>query len=138
MTPVSLQVIPPATTQAVGSTFQVLIKVTNAHDLYSVPLQMQFNNKVLQLVDVDSGDLMIRDGQPAALVHRDGGDGSVTITDSRPPQTSGVNGDGALCTLTFKAIGAGDSPLALVRIGARDSKQNNLPTVGSQGMVHVK
>jgi len=138
MTPISLQVIPSATTQSVGATFQVVVKVSNARDLATVPLQMQFNSKVLQLVGVEDGTLMSRDGQVAALVHRDGGDGSVTITSTRPPQAPGVNGEGPLCTLTFKAIGAGDSPLALVRIGARDSKQNNLPTVGSQGMVHVK
>ncbi|SEF50503.1 general secretion pathway protein D [Bryocella elongata] len=137
-TPVSLQVIPPSTVQTVGSTFQVVLKVTNARDLSTIPLQMQFNPKVLQLVGVEDGTLMSRDGQPAALVHRDGDDGSVTITSTRPPQAPGVNGEGSLCTLTFKAIGAGDSPLALVRIGARDSKQNNLPTVGSQGVVHVK
>jgi general secretion pathway protein D len=138
MTPVSLRVVPPAQTQTVGSTFQVVVQVANAHDLYSVPLQMQFDPKVLQLVDVNSGDLMSSDQQPAALVHRDAGDGSVTISETRPSAAKGVNGQGTLCTLTFKAIGAGDSQVALVRIGARDSQQNNLPTVGSQGVVHVR
>lgn len=136
--PVTLSVVPPVATQTVGSTFQVAVMAANAHDLYSVPMQLQFNPKVLQLVNVDDGNLLGRDGQAVALVHRDEGDGAVTISASRPPNVRGVDGQGALVTLTFRAMAPGDSALSLVRIGARDSRGNNLPTVGTQGMVHVK
>ena len=136
--PITLRVVPGTMSQTVGSTFQVAVLASNARDLYSGSLNLQFNNKVLQLVDVDQGDFMSRDGQAAALVHRDAGDGSVTINETRPPNAKGVDGTGTLVTLTFKAIGAGDSPLSLVRMGTRDSKQNNLPTVGTQSEVHVK
>jgi general secretion pathway protein D len=124
--------------QAVGSTFQVAITAANAHDLYSVPMQLQFDPKVLALTDVEAGEMFSKDGQAVALVHRDEGNGAVTISASRPPNVHGVDGQGTICTLTFKAVGAGDSSLALVRVGAKDSKQNSLPTVGSQGVVHVK
>jgi general secretion pathway protein D len=136
--PVTLRVVPGSISQTVGSTFQVAVLASNAHDLYSGSLNLQFNNKVLQLVDVNQGDFMSRDGQAAALVHRDGGDGSVMISETRPPNAKGVDGTGTLVTLTFKAIGAGDSPLSLVRMGTRDSKLNNLPTIGTQAQVHVK
>lgn len=138
MTPVSLAVSPSSSTPAVGSTFQVSVTAANAHDLFEVPLQLKFDPRVLALVNVDSGDLLGRDGQPVALVHRDEGNGSVTVSAGRPPQTSGVNGAGVVCTLTFKALAAGDSPLSLVKIGAKDSKGTNLPAVGTQGVVHVK
>jgi general secretion pathway protein D len=49
-----------------------------------------------------------------------------------------VDGQGSICVLTFKAIGAGDSTLALTRIGTRDSQQNRIAAVGAQGVVHVK
>ena len=45
---------------------------------------------------------------------------------------------GSVCTLTFKAIAAGDSNLGLVKVGARNSAQATLPAVGSQAVVHVK
>ena len=138
MTPVSLSVSPSSSAPAVGSTFQVSVTATNAHDLFEVPLQLKFDPRVLALVNVDSGDLLGRDGQPVALVHRDEGNGSVTVSAGRPPQTSGVNGAGVVCTLTFKALAVGDSPLSLVKIGAKDSKGTNLPAVGTQGVVHVK
>ena len=136
--PLSFTVVPPNSNQTVGSTFQVAIMLSNARDVYSVPLQLQFNPAVLQLVNVDSGDLLARDGQAVSLVHRDEGNGSVTISTSRPPGVPGITGQGSICTLTFKATAAGDSNLALTKVGARTSTQANLPATGSQAVVHVK
>jgi len=135
--PINFTVVPPSSSQAVGSTFQVAVMLNNARDVFSVPLQLKFNPAVLQLVNVDSGDLLSRDGQLASLVHRDD-NGLVAISTSRPPNTAGVNGQGSLCTLTFKAVAAGDSDLTLVKVGAVNSAQANLPAVGSQAVVHVK
>jgi len=135
---VSLTVVPPVVNQAVGSTFQVAVLANNAHDLFSVPLQLQFDPKVLSLVDVDSGVLLSQDGQAVALVHRDEGNGLVTVSASRPPGTVGVTGQGTVVTFTFKAVAAGDSALTLVKVGAKDSKQTSLPVVGAPGTVHVK
>ena len=136
--PVSLSVTPSSITPAVGSTFQVSVAATGAHDLFEVPLQLRFDPRVLSLVNVDAGDLLGQGNQPVALVHRDEGNGTVTVSASRPPQTPGVNGTGTVCTLTFKALVAGDSPLSLIKIGAKDSKGSSLPAIGTQGVVHVK
>jgi general secretion pathway protein D len=136
--PISLSVAPPAGNQAVGSTFQVAVNAADARDLYAVPMQLQFNPAVLQLVNVDAGTLLSRDGQAVSIVHRDEGNGLVTISTSRPPNVQGVSGQGSVATLTFKAIATGDSNLALVKVGARNSTQANLPAVGSQSVVHVK
>ena len=78
--------------------------VSGGRDVYSVALQAQFDPKVLQLVNVDSGNFLSRDLKPVALAHRID-NGTVTISASRPPQVGGINGDGQLCVLTFKAIG---------------------------------
>ena len=137
-TPVTLSIVPPSTTQAVGSTFQVAVMATNAKDLYSLPLQVKFNSQVLQLVNVDSGDLLSRDGQAVATVHRDEGDGLINVSTSRPPGVKGVEGQGSICILTFKALAAGDSSITLPKVGARNSSQATLPTVGSSALIHVK
>jgi general secretion pathway protein D len=135
--PISFTVTPPSSTQAVGATFQVAVMVANGHDVSSVPLQMKFNPAVLQLVNVDTGDFLSRDGQTTSLVHRED-DGLVAISTNRPPNAPGVTGQGSLCILTFKALAAGDSDLNLVKVGAINSTQANLPAVGSQAVVHVK
>jgi general secretion pathway protein D len=135
-TPLNLAVVSPAQA-AVGSTFQVTVQASNAHDLFGVPLQLQFDPKVVALVNVDAGELLGRDGQAVALTHRDDGQGAVSVNLERPPQTKGIDGQGALCVLTFKAIAPGSSQLALVRVGARDSRQQNMPALGSQANVRV-
>jgi general secretion pathway protein D len=136
--PVTLSVIPSSATESVGSVFQASIQLSNAHDVYSIPLQLQFDPKVLQLVNVDAGGLLGGDGQPVALVHRDEGNGTVTISASRPPGVSGVNGQGEVCTLIFKAVGAGDSTITLAKVGAKNSLGVSLPATGLPAVVHVK
>jgi general secretion pathway protein D len=135
--PISFTVVPPDSTQPVGSTFQVAVMLGNGHDVFSVPLQLQFNPALLQLVNVDAGNFLGKDGQAVSIVHRED-KGLVAISSIRPPNTPGVSGTGSLCTLTFKAIAPGDSTLALVKVGALNSAQANLPAVGSQATVHVK
>jgi len=137
--PVTLSIQPPVAAQAVGSTFQTTVMVSNAQDLFSVPMQLQYNPAVLQLVNVDAGPFLGSDGQAVSLVHRvEDSTGLVTISSSRPPNTKGVTGQGSLCTLTFKAIAPGDSSLTFAKVGAHNSAQANLPAVGSQATVHVK
>ncbi len=136
--PVVFSIQPVTSSQAVGSTFQATVNVGNAQDVFSVPLQLEFNPAVLQLVNVDAGPFLGSDGQAVALVHRDEGNGLVTISSSRPPNVKGMSGHGAVCTLTFKAIAPGKSDLRLVKVGARNSGQVNLPAVGLQASVEVK
>jgi general secretion pathway protein D len=136
--PVTLTIVPAGMNQAVGATFQVSVLTSATHDLFAAPMQIQFDPKVLTLVNVDSGDLLSRDGQAAAMVHRDEGNGAVTISATRPPGSKGVDGQGTLCTLTFKAVSPGDATIALARIGLKDSHQNSIGSVGGQTVVHVR
>ncbi len=136
--PVSFGIAPGNSTQAVGSTFQVAVSANNARDLYAAPLQVKFDPRLLSLVNVDAGEMLSRDGQSVSIVHRDEGNGLVTVSVSRPPGVRGVDGQGSVAVLTFKALAAGDSPLALSKVGATDSSRANLPAVGSQSIVHIK
>ena len=137
--PLTFSVTPSNSTPAVNSQFTVAIAASNANDLFSVPLQLQFDPKVLQLVNVDTGSLLSSDGQPVALVHRDEGNGLVTVSASRPPGVAGVTAAaGQVCILQFRAIAPGDSNLALVKVAARNSAGAAIPATGSQAVVHVK
>jgi general secretion pathway protein D len=136
-TPIAFGIQPPMTTQPVGSTFQMVVTAAHAADLFSVKLQAQFDPKVLTLVNVDTGPLFNIDGQPVAMSHREE-NGVVTLSTSRPPGAPGVAGNGTLCTLTFRSIAPGDSKVSLLQIGAQSSHQTPLPTVGTEGIIHVK
>jgi general secretion pathway protein D len=137
-TAIQFSIDPANASQAVGSTFQTSVMLANGEDVFAVPLQLQFNPAVLQLVNVDSGPFLGSDGQAVALAHRDEGNGLVALSARRPPNTKGVSGQGTVCILTFKAIAAGDSPITMVKVGASDSKNINIPATGSQAVVHVK
>ena len=141
--PVNLRLTPEQSTQKVGSTFQMAVNLSGGTDVFSVPLQMQYDASKLTLVNVDLGDprtgnFLGKDGQAIALAHRDDGSGDVDIAASRPPGTRGVSGSGTLCVLTFQAKAPGDAVVAITRPVVRNSQQQQLPAVGSQAMVHVQ
>ena len=137
-TPVTLQLVPSNGSQAVGATFKVMVMMTGGIDTYSAWSQMQYDATKLSLINVDVGDLLGKDGQPVALVHRDDGGGNVNISASRPPGVSGITGAGTVCTLTFQAKAAGDASIAITRPMVRNSKQQQLNATGSQAVVHIK
>jgi general secretion pathway protein D len=136
--PVTLTVVTPNSAQAVGGTFQASVVLSGAHDVFSVPMVLQFDPKVLQLVNADAGGLLSSDGEPVAITHKDDGNGLVTIQVSRPPGVRGVNGQGEVCTLTFKVVGPGDTNITLVKTGAKNSLGANMPATAVPAVVHVK
>jgi general secretion pathway protein D len=119
---------PPAASPAVGTNFPVTVTLNGGKDVASVPLQIQYDATQLTLINVDSGELLGKDGQAVALVHRDDGPGLITIAASRPPGAVGVDGSGAVCVLTFQAKQAGQSDLVITRPGALDAAQHPIPT----------
>ncbi len=135
---VSLQIVPPPATPKVGSTFKVAVNLSGGQDIFSVPMQLHYDNSKLALINVDTGDYLGHDGQAIALVHRDDGVGNVVISASRPPGVAGVTGSGTVCVLTFQANAAGDAALQIIRASAKNSAQQAVNIAGSQTAVHVQ
>jgi general secretion pathway protein D len=130
---------PPQVTQAAGSTFAVNVSVSGARNLYSVPVQISYDPKLLKLLNVSNGPFLSQDGQPVALVHReDENTGSVQVSATRPPGASGVSGQGVVFTLTFLAKSAGQSTLNITRAGARDPAMQPVQVTTGQAMVAIK
>jgi general secretion pathway protein D len=134
----SLQIAPPQVAPKVGSTFQVAVKLSGGQDVFSVPMQLRYDNSKLALINVDTGDYLGHDGQAIALVHRDDGVGNVVISASRPPGVAGVNGSGTVCVLTFQANATGDAAMQIIRASAKNSAQQAVNIAGSQTAVHVQ
>lgn len=121
-----------------GSSFQVPIVLNSATDVASVPVQIQYDPAKLALVNVAGGDLLNRDGQAAALIHRDDGPGNLTVVASRPPGAAGISGSGTVCVLTFQAKAAGTTSLTMTRTGAVDSKQQPLTIQPAQASIVIR
>ncbi|HUS18931.1 MAG TPA: cohesin domain-containing protein [Terriglobales bacterium] len=137
--PGTIFVDPAAASQAVGRTFNMNVMVRGAKDLYSAPLQISYDPNTLQLINISNGDLLSRDGQPVALVHReDLQSGTVQANATRPPNTSGISGDGVLYTLTFQAKFRGDSTLNIIRPSFRNSALQPIPMASSGASISIK
>ena len=130
---------PASITQPVNSTFMVNVSMGNAQNVFSVPAQISYDPKILQLVNVSNGGMLGKDGQTVALVHRDDpANGTLQITATRPPGSGGISGQGPVFTLTFMAKAQGQSTLAIRQASARDPGMQPIPVTGSQAMVTVK
>jgi len=136
--PVNLQLVAPPAAQKVGGSFQIAVNLVGGQDIFSVPLQMQYDSSKLSLINVDLGTLLGKDGQAVALVHRDDGSGGVAISASRPPGASGISGSGTVLLLTFQAKAPGDASVAITRPMVRNTAQQVVPAMGSQAVVHVQ
>jgi general secretion pathway protein D len=130
---------PGQITAAKGNTFVVNLLISGAQNVYSVPVQMNYDPAKLQLVNVSNGGFLSQDGQAVALVHReDEATGTLQITATRPPGASGVSGQGAVVTLTFMAKASGQTPLTITRGGARDPGLQAITVNGAQASVTVQ
>jgi general secretion pathway protein D len=124
--------------QAAGSTFTVNVNLTGGQNVNSVPLQILYNPRVLQLLNVSNGPLLSQDGQAVALVHRDDSmAGILQLTASRPPGSTGINGDGSVFTLTFQAKAAGQATLSINRATLKNASMQSVAASGSQAIVTV-
>jgi general secretion pathway protein D len=128
----------PPGSVASGATFQVPVVISNANDVGSVPLQIQYDPAKLALMNVGAGDFLSRDGQAVALVHRDDGPGTITVNASRPPGAPGVSGAGVVCMLTFQAKASGPTMVVITKPGATSSAQKPLTALGTQLSLIVK
>jgi len=130
---------PPAITQPKNATFAVNVVLTGAQNAYSIPFQITYDPKMLQVVNVSNGNFLSQDGQAVALVHRDDDTtGTLQITATRPPGTTGVSGQGTVVTVTFMAKASGQSTLAISRGGTRDPGMQPTLVAGANATVTIQ
>jgi general secretion pathway protein D len=128
----------PQVPLAAGASFQVPVVLNGAVDVSEIALQLHYDPTKLELINLSSGDLLTRDGQAAPPIHTDQPVGNLTVGESRPPGTHGVNGTGVVCVLTFQAKSAGPSDLSIARAAVLNSAQQPVQVASTQASVVVK
>ena len=122
-----------------GETATIGITVQNMQDLYSIPMLLQFNPKVISIEDVRQGGFLSGGTQQVAIVERvDKERGQAIISATRMPNTPGVSGSGTLVGVVVKGIAAGSSQLSIVQVNAKDSQQHPIQVVTGEGTVQVQ
>jgi len=130
---------PPTIQAAKGGTFMVNLLLSGAQNVHSVPVQLNYDPKMLQMVNVSNGGFLSQDGQIVTLTHReDETVGQSQITAARPPGAGGVSGQGAVVTITFQAKENGQTPLTITRGGARDPGLQAITVNGAQASVTIQ
>jgi general secretion pathway protein D len=130
---------PPTIQAAKGNTFVVNLLLSGAQNVHSVPVQLNYDPKILQLVNVSNGGFLSQDGQIVTLAHReDEMVGQSQITAARPPGAGGVSGQGAVITMTFQAKADGQTPLTITRGGALDPGVQPITVNGAQASITIQ
>jgi general secretion pathway protein D len=112
---------PTAVQAQLSAPFTVAVQVENVSDLFTAPMRLKFDPKVLRLNSVQPGALMTADGQKVNFTQNTMNDtGEAVITLNRIPGTGGVSGSGQLLVLTFQATGRGTTSVAIVDAALRN------------------
>jgi len=130
---------PPTVNVAAGGTFAMNVLITGAQNVYSVPVQISFDPKTLQVVNISNGGFLSQDGQAVAIVHReDATTGTIQVSATRPPGSPGVAGQGTVFTLTFMAKTSGRSMVTITQGGAKDPGMQMIPVSPAQAAITIQ
>ena len=123
----------------VNKQFTVSLVADSASDLAVAPVDLTYDPKILRLDDVASGDLMKQGGViPIVTRNVQNESGRASVQVARQPGASGASGSGAVLTLTFTAIAAGETQVAAPSIPLRDSQGRAAGTGSAVMTVNVK
>lgn len=135
----TLEFTPSTISLKAGDTMTIGLAVDNAHDLYSIPLLLQYNPAVIEVEDVRDGGFLSGGTQNIAIVHQENAQqGQAVISATRSPNTPGISGSGTLFGIVIKAIAPGTSQLQIEQVNARDSQQKPIVITGGKASVQVQ
>jgi general secretion pathway protein D len=122
-----------------GDRATVALGISDVHDLFSIPLLIQYDPAVIQIEDIRNGGFLSGGKQEIAIVQRlDQEKGQAIISAARQPNSSGVNGSGTLLGIVIRAVGPGTSPIRILQVSARDSRQQPIPLVSREAVIQVQ
>ncbi|MFZ0520720.1 MAG: hypothetical protein WAL95_06830 [Candidatus Acidiferrales bacterium] len=130
-----------------GDSTTVGLAISGVHDLFSLPLLVEYDPAVMQIDDVRDGGFLSGGTEAVAIVQRiDAQKGEVMISCTRRHAgtgatggvVAGVNGSGTILGLVVRAVKPGTSKIQIVEVQAQDSRQQAIPIVASEATVRVQ
>ena len=130
----------------VGETAVVPIMVTNAHDLYSIQLELSYDSHLIDIGDADPtmpgkqatlGTVFSDLGWTVTTNVIDSVNGSVILVASRVNTDNWFDGDGSLLLVSLQGIATGVSPLTVTEVIFSDPFGVSLPVDACEAMVIV-
>jgi general secretion pathway protein D len=130
---------PAAVEAQPGGQVTVTLRMENAVDLFSAPVQIKFDPNVLQLEEVARGDFLSGDGREVIFTRNilnPAGEAKMMLR--RLPGTGGITGSGTLVTLTFRVVGQGVTTVTAPQLVFQDSRGQTLLTASPELRVTIK
>lgn len=132
-----LKIEPSAPTLRQGASLALKVVFRHGRDISAVPMEINYDPKVLRFVDLSIGGFFARDGRAAILSHRDDpATGTLKINAHLPPGASPISGNGTVCQLVFVALQKGSGAIS-VAARARNSHDKLVSVLGSRVAVTV-
>jgi general secretion pathway protein D len=126
--PVNLTFQPEGVVTRAGSPVVVTVQVGAAQDLFQAPMRLKYDPKKLKLLAATAGAFLSGDGQRVTFAHDDQPDkGEVAVRLSRAAGAGGLNGNGALVSLTFQTLEAGTTQISVLDSAFQNSKLQTVP-----------
>ncbi len=133
-TGVFVRLTAPDSAIKVGDTLEVGIQIDRIEDLMGAEVHLQFEPKLMQLVDAqpdEDGDQVAHGSflQPDFVVINTGDNlsGVVDYAIAQMPPHTAVYGDGELLILRLKAISPGRSSITITRVVLADAAAQEIP-----------
>jgi general secretion pathway protein D len=135
-----LTLAPPASKVPLGGTVTLTLQAENLQDLFTAsPVRFKWDSRVLRLNDIATGTFLAHGDQrvtSAKDIRNDAGEAWITM--NRLPGAGGVNGSGALATLSFSVIGKGNTKVTVTECGLRNTQLQPIPVTGPEAGVDVQ
>ena len=123
----------------VGERFTATLTASNVMDLSGAQFTLDFNPAVLEVADVNEGDLLNQDGSRTffQVANIDNVRGELSGIRLARLSNKSVSGSGVLLTVVFRAKAVGDSSLTLRDVKLGDALGNQIPSDVSTGSISV-
>ena len=137
--PARLRFEPQAIALRPGETTTIGVVVEDVHDLFSIPMLLQYDPAVIAVDEVRNGGFLSGGTQEIAIVQRiDKERGQAIVSATRQPNTPGVNGSGTLLGIVVRGLATGTSSLSIVQVNGHDSQQKSLTLVTGEASIRVQ
>jgi general secretion pathway protein D len=134
----SLSIQPKQIKIKVGQEFSVKVEVQKVQDLFGAPFYLLYDPKLLDVLKVTQGDFLKKDGKKTAFLFRaDKPKGKIIVGLTRLGPVGGMEGEGTLVVVVFKALQAGHANLTFDRVEFKDSHLTTIPLRIQTGSIDV-
>jgi general secretion pathway protein D len=125
--PALVNFMPPNVFARVGDEIKIQVQISQATQVGSVPFHVAYNPKILQFVQGEEGEFLKKDGASTIFNAQASTLSQVFVALARLGVGTGADGEGTLCTFTFKALAAGTASLTFTEAMVLDAAGEPLP-----------